>query len=83
MTGRLGTDGGTCALRAGALRHGSATIPFVRGENVVTIRDVPAEVCGDCGEAYLSSAVTDRVQQLVQQLESLNAEVSVARYRAA
>ena len=83
MVGHAGSDGGTCARCGGSLDQGMTTIPFVRGDRVITIRDVPAEVCGDCGEGYLSGPVTDAVQELVAKLEALNAEVSVARYCAA
>ena len=60
----------------------AATILSVRGERVMTIRGVRAEICSDCGEAYLSGEVTDRDQEQVARLEALDAEVSVARYRA-
>ncbi len=62
---------------------GKATIPFVVDERVIAIRAIPAEICGDCGEAYMSGAVVDSVQQMVAQLRDLDTEVSVAPYRAA
>jgi YgiT-type zinc finger domain-containing protein len=83
MTGKHDADVARCPLCGGSLEAGRATLPFVRGERVITIRDVPAEVCGDCGEAYLSGPVTDAVQDLVQKLEALDSEVSVARFHAA
>ncbi|MBI4706072.1 MAG: type II toxin-antitoxin system MqsA family antitoxin [Deltaproteobacteria bacterium] len=83
MTGRPDAECGTCALCAGSTSRGSATIPFVIEERVITIRAIPAEICGDCGEAYMTSNVADAVQQLVERLRALEAEVSVARFRAA
>lgn len=76
-------DHGRCALCGGSLYEGTATLPFVRGERVITIRDVPAEVCAECGEPYMSGAVADSVQELVNKLEALDSEVSVARFHAA
>lgn len=83
MTGSPGDEAGRCALCGGTLQMRSATIPFVRGDRVVTIREVPAEVCEECGEAYMSGATTDRVQELVDGLEAAGAEMTVARYQAA
>jgi len=77
------TDHGACAVCGGSLAPGKTTIPFVRGARVLTIRDIPADICGDCGEAYLLGETVDRVQEQVGRLEALDAEVSIARYHAA
>jgi len=50
---------------------------------VLVIRDIPAEICGDCGEAYLSDETVDRLQEQVARLEAMDAEVSITRYHAA
>lgn len=83
MSGRLDASQGTCPLCGGTLTPGLATIPLVAAERVITVRAVPAEVCGDCGEAYLQGNVVDGVQKLVDELRALETEVSVVRYRAA
>lgn len=62
---------------------GVATIPFIIEERVITIRAVPAEICGDCGEANVDGRVVDQVESIVRELRALGAEVSVARFRAA
>jgi YgiT-type zinc finger domain-containing protein len=83
MTSEQDANRTVCAVCGGQLAAGYATIPFVRGDRVVTIREVPAEVCGDCGEAYMTGTVVDHIQKLVTAFEALDAEVSVAHYRAA
>jgi YgiT-type zinc finger domain-containing protein len=83
MISNPGAEASTCALCGGRLAPGLATIPFIRGERVITLKGLPAEVCGDCDEAYLAGDVVDRVQAIVEELEGLDAEVLVARYRAA
>jgi YgiT-type zinc finger domain-containing protein len=83
MTTRPASDRCICAVCGGSLADGIATLPFVRDERVVVVRGVPAEICGDCGEAYLAGEVVDGVQKIVDDLDALDAEVSVARYRAA
>lgn len=83
MTGEHGDEAPACAVCGGSLGAGEATIPFVRGDHVITVRGIPAQICGDCGEAYMTGAVVDDVEKLVGALEALDAEVSVAHYRAA
>jgi YgiT-type zinc finger domain-containing protein len=60
----------------------TATIPFVLENTVAVIKDVPAEICANCHEPYLTGEVTDRVVELLRQLRSLQTEVSVVSYRA-
>lgn len=43
-------SGHTCA--------GTATVTLQRQQTVVVIKDVPAQVCQDCGEYYLDEPVT-------------------------
>ena len=43
------------------MRDGITTIPFLIGEKVAVIKDVPAEICSDCSEAYMKSSVVDRI----------------------
>jgi YgiT-type zinc finger domain-containing protein len=57
-----------------------ATIPFVLGKVVVVVKDVPAEVCRNCGEPYLSGAATDRLWNLLERFAKLPVEVSVTSY---
>ncbi len=65
-----------CPLCDGGMHDGTTAAPFFINDRVIVIKDVPAEVCGDCGEAYMKSSVVDRV-------EDLNSEVSIVHYEAA
>jgi YgiT-type zinc finger domain-containing protein len=81
MTGERARDEGRCPLCGGRLLYDQmATIPFVLGETVAVVRDVPAEVCASCHESYTTGEVTDRLTDLLRQLRSLQAEVSVVSY---
>lgn len=68
--------------KQGVTREGTATVTLERGRTTVVIKEVPAEVCENCGEYYLSEAVTERVQQLAQQAFEQGAEIEVLRYAA-
>lgn len=80
MTGEL--ENSMCPTCGGQLRTGMATIPFLlSAENVVVIKGVPADICGDCHEPFMSSKVTDDVMALLNQLKMLGSEVSVVSFR--
>lgn len=40
---------------------GRTTVTLERGGLSLVIKDVPAQVCPNCGEAYIDSAVTARL----------------------
>jgi len=72
-----------CPLCGGEMHHGITTIPFLIGEKVAVIKDVPAEICSDCGEAYMKSSVVGKVESVLDKLEELHSEMSVVHYEAA
>jgi YgiT-type zinc finger domain-containing protein len=73
-----------CAIcKNGETRSGAATVTLERGGATVVIKDVPAEVCRNCGEYYLSEDRTAEVMGLAEEAEKRGAEVAVLRYRPA
>jgi len=78
MTGELEND--RCYFCSGNLEPGLATIPFVIGTNVVIIKQVPAEVCVQCGEAVMNSEVAAVVDKLLKQAQEFGFEVSILTY---
>jgi hypothetical protein len=48
----------------------------------VVVRDVPADVCENCGEYYLDSPVAQEVYQRAEAAVARNAEVEILRYAA-
>ncbi|MGA2370794.1 MAG: type II toxin-antitoxin system MqsA family antitoxin [Candidatus Korobacteraceae bacterium] len=51
-----------CVLcKNGVTRPSTVTVTLERGNTVVVVRDVPAEVCENCGEYYLDSPVAQEV----------------------
>ena len=55
----------SCVIcKTGQLVGGTATITLQRGETTVVIKNVPADVCDNCGEYYLSEEMTERVMEL-------------------
>ena len=73
----------TCVLcKTGHPEPGSATVTLERNSTVVVFKDVPADVCPNCGEYYLSAIVTERICKQAEEAVKRNAEVEVLRYAA-
>ena len=66
----------------GETAPGTTTILLQRGETTVVIKGVPAEICDNCGEYYLSEETTRRVLALAEAAVAQGAEVEVLRYAA-
>jgi YgiT-type zinc finger domain-containing protein len=82
MTGREGKDKvKRCALCGGDMNDGIATMPFLIAEKIVVIKNVPAEICADCGEAYMKSFVVGNIEKILDRLEELHSEVSIIYYK--
>ena len=84
MSGALAGHEGRCPRCGGTLATDErATIPFVVGDAVVLFRDVPAEVCRSCREAFLTGAVVDRVREHLARVTALHPDISVVTYATA
>lgn len=53
-----------------------------RDETTVVIKHVPAKVCGQCGEYYLSEEMTGKVMAMAEEAVSKGAEVEILRWAA-
>jgi YgiT-type zinc finger domain-containing protein len=72
-----------CVIRKeGRTRGGTATVTLERGESTIVIKDVPADVCENCGEYYLSEEVARKVEKMAQQAIAHGALIEVPRYAA-
>jgi YgiT-type zinc finger domain-containing protein len=72
-----------CVLcRHGETKAGKVTVTLQRGETTVIIKEVPAEVCENCGEYYLSDEITERVMAMGEEAVQKGAEVEILRFAA-
>ncbi len=61
---------------------GRVTVTLQRDPTIVIIRDVPADVCRNCGEYYLNEKVTGELLSLAEDAVRKGAEVEILRYAA-
>jgi YgiT-type zinc finger domain-containing protein len=68
--------------RHGETEPGEITVTLQRGNTTVILKQAPADVCDNCGEAYLSSEVTGEVQAKAEAAVKSGAEVEILRFAA-
>lgn len=68
--------------KTGQTHPGTTTVTLERANTVVVIRDVPAEICDNCGEYYLSEPTAKRVYADADETARRHVEVEILRYAA-
>jgi YgiT-type zinc finger domain-containing protein len=72
-----------CVLcRQGNTSPGLVTVLLQRGETTVIVKQVPAEVCENCGEYYLTQDVTEQLLARAEIAVKNGAEVEILRFAA-
>lgn len=68
--------------KSGETRPGEVSVTLQRNATTVIVKGVPAEVCENCGEHYLSEAISERVLAAAEEAVAKGAEVEILRFAA-
>jgi len=68
--------------KSGETSEGQTTVTLQRGQSTIIIKDVPAKICKNCGEYYLSEKVSGQVLTMAENAVKHNAEVEILRFAA-
>ena len=68
--------------KQGETHPGEVTVSLQRGESTIILKNVPAEVCENCGEYYLSEEITEQVLSRADEAVKSGAEVEILRFAA-
>ena len=73
----------TCLIcKQGEARPGRATVTMQRGDCTVIFKGVPADVCENCGEYYVSEDVTKKLLSRAEVAVQNGAEIEILAYAA-
>jgi YgiT-type zinc finger domain-containing protein len=64
----------------GETHPGWATVTVTRGETVLVIKDVPADVCDNCGEEYVDADTTRRLEQTTRAAIESGVQIEVRKF---
>lgn len=67
----------------GETHPGTTTVTFHRDGQTVVVNEVPAEVCENCGEAYVAEDVTKKVLEIAAEARKAQAQVLVRDFAPA
>ncbi len=69
--------------KKGSTKPGTTTVTFERGCLTMVVKCVPAQVCPNCGEAYISELVTAELLKDAEERAKTGAHVEIRQYVAA
>ena len=69
--------------KQGETRPGYTTVTLQRGEHTLVFKNVPAQVCENCGEYYLSDETTAALYRQAEDSIRRGAEVEIRQFVAA
>jgi YgiT-type zinc finger domain-containing protein len=72
-----------CVLcKHGTTHVGTVNVTLDRDNCIIIIKNVPADICENCGEYYLSQGTTAEVLSRAERVVDRNAEVEILRFAA-
>ncbi len=69
--------------KQGETKAGKATITLERDGTTLVVKGVPANVCTNCGEEYVSEEITARLLRNAEEAAQAGVQVDVREYIAA
>ena len=66
--------------KQGETQPGLTTVSLQRDERTLIIKGVPAEICDNCGEYYLSQEIAKRLYRQAEESLQHGAEVEIGRF---
>ena len=73
----------SCVIcKHGELENGLTTVILSRENITIVIKDVPAQICTNCGEYYLTLEMSKRLSLLAEDAIQKGAEVEIIHFAA-
>ena len=76
----MSTSTTRCPMCGGSLGHGTTLFSVDIGAGVVVVRDVPAVICSQCGEAIIEDDIAARLEAIVERAREEHAEIAVIHW---
>lgn len=69
-----------CILCKANLTKGNVNHIVDLGEGIIIIKNVPANVCEQCGEYYVDTQIALKLEAIVEEVKKSRAEVLIINY---
>ena len=66
-----------CTLCGGTLEKSTTEFIEKQDNYIVVIKNIPCEKCTQCGEAYFSSDVAQKIEYILSKIQRISSELTV------
>ncbi len=66
----------------GETQPGTTTVTLEPGGTTLVVKGVPAEICENCGESYVSEEITHQLMALADEARRAGVQVDVRQFAA-
>jgi YgiT-type zinc finger domain-containing protein len=67
----------------GETKQGTTTITLEKGSSTIVFKEVPAQVCDNCGEKYIDKSTTKELLNKARNIVENGVEVDIRKYEIA
>lgn len=69
-----------CFMCKGTMKDEFSTFMVDLGNCIIIIKNVPSQVCSQCGEVSYSNEIAKKLESIVNQMRTMVSEVAVFEY---
>ena len=67
----------------GETKQGTTTVTLEKGSSTIVFKEVPAQICDNCGEKYIDEATTKGLLNKAREIIKNGVEVDIRKYEIA
>ena len=67
----------------GETKEGTTTVTLEKGNSTIVFKEVPAQICDNCGEKYLDESTTKELLKKARDIIKNGVEVDIRKYEIA
>ena len=67
----------------GETKEGTTTVTLEKGSSTIVFKEVPAQICDNCGEKYIDKSTTKELLNKAREIVKNGVEVDIRKYEIA
>jgi len=67
----------------GETKQGTTTVTLEKGSSTIVFKEVPAQICDNCGEKYIDKFTTKELLNKAREIVKNGVEVDIRKYEIA
>jgi len=64
----------------GETKKGTTTVTLEKGSSTIVFKEVPANICDNCGEKYIDNSVTKELLSKARSIVKNGVEIDIRKY---